>query len=337
MADREPADRPYKIKKRARMSSVAGDPPSHKPVVSFRKKATELARTTGRLLAPSKPLPPGNPAAIPPSSTTEGPPSASRNTPCSRAQAALDPPRPQLFRPEGFSGCVQNFRERRTEDNLQRFHERYGGVIVENARRDLVELTTTHTSTGSSDASKGRQPTQKRRVQRTSGGKRMSKAQAQAEEVMKICRSAKSYIVDMAAFKRREVSTPPELQQPTPAITPSSAQPHSVRPEKTVPSIASQRVSSTRLATTSPVPQLPSTSLGGVPRGLKFTRRQRPAPEPGEIGTETVGRDARKPGLASASRDNGPLAADVSKRRREDAEKEPGCSSPRKKPRLGRS
>ena len=194
---------------------------------------------------------------------------------------------------------------------------------------------------GLPETPKATQPAQKRQVRRTTDGKRISKAQAQAEEVMKICRSAKSYIVDMAAFRRREAPTPPEPQHPAPAIVPPSSWSSSIRPEKTTSGITSQRVSKTQPVVPSPIPQLPSTSLGSVPQGLKFTRKQRPAPEPGEIvepgRIASSERGARGPRPVSASRTDGLRVMDTPKRRREDLGMEPEVSSPRKKPRLDRS
>ena len=335
----KPVEPPHKSGKHATPPQV---PSTCKPTVSFKEKVAELARSTGRLPPPSKPSPSHNPSAIPPFSATKGPPSTLNDSPDPLTQVTstsdLSRPTPRLFTPKGFSGRVQNLRERQTKDNLRRFHERYEGVIVEHPRRDLVGLMSAYTSMGSSDASKSTQPTQRRRVQKPADGKkRMSKAQAQAEEVMKICRSAKSYIVDMAAIKRRGVPTPPEPQHPTLAITSSSGRPASIRSGKTAPAIVGQQVAPL------PIPQLPSTSLGGVPRGLKFTRKRKPAEEPGEVTTEAVGRvasserDFRGPKLASVTRNDGPLAADAPKRRREDLGRDPEVPSPRKKPRFGRS
>ena len=342
---REPTEQPHKVGKQTnppRVSPITEDPPTRKPIVSFKEKATELARSTGRLLAPSKLLPPCNPTAILPFSTTEGS-SALNNPPHLRAQATSDPSRPtsQLFRSKAFSDRIQILREKQTVENLRRFHERYGGIIVDNARRDLVELTVSYT--GSVDPPKGRQPTQRRRVQRTADGKRVSKAQARAEEVMKICRTAKSYIVDAAAIKRREVPTPPEPQCPTPTITPSSTRPHFIRSGKPEPTIASQQVSRTQPTAPSPAPQPSPAPSGSVTQGLKFTRKQKPAQKPGEIATETVGRVTSSERnvcgqrLASASGNNDPLTIGVSKRRLEDLRREPGGSFPQKKPRLYRS
>ena len=339
---------PHKTGKQAsppQVSPTTGDLPARKPVVSFKKKATELARATGKLLAPSKPLPSCNLATIPPLlTTTEDPSPAPSNPPHLRTQAASDSSRStsQLFRSRDFSNRVQNFREKQTEETSRRFSERYGGVIVEHARRDLVGLTAAYTSTGSSERSKGRQPIKKRQVQETASGKRISKARAQAEEVKKICRSTKSYIVDMAAFKRRQVPTPPEPQRPTPTVSLPSTRPLSIRPEEATPATANQQVSKTRPAAPSLAPQPQSTSSGSIPRGLKFTKKPRPAPEPGEV-TETAGRatvserDVRGPRFASTSRYDGPPAMNVSKRRREDAGREVERSSPRKKSRLSRS
>lgn len=311
MVDPQPVERLHKTGKRAdppRVSLAIEDPPTRKPTVSFKAKASELARSAGRLLTASKPHPSRNLAALPPFSTTGGPSYA----PHPRVQATSDlpGPTPQLFTSKGFSHHVQNLREKTAGDTLRRFHERYGGETVGYTGRDLA---------GPIPASKGTQPTQRRQVQRTAGGKRISKAQAQAEEVTKICRSTKSYIVDVAAIKRRQVPT--------------------------APVIASQRVSKTQSQAPLPIPQLPpqllSASLGSVPRGLKFTKKQKPAPEPGEITTETVGnasdRDVREPRLTASSGGNGPLMMGVSKRRRENSGMESEGSSPRKKPRLGRS
>ena len=345
MVERGTVERPRKTGKRAVPSQVSAveDPQTRKPTVSFKAKATELARSTGRLLAPSKPLPPRNPTAISPSLSAGGPRSAPNIPPHPPSQAASTPhsPRPasRLFTPKGFSNHIQNLREKQTEDTLHRFHERYGGIIVEHARRDLTDLML---SMQSPETPKGTRPTQKR--QRTAGGRRVSKAQAQAEEVKEICRSAKSYIVDMAAIKRREVPTIPEPQRPTPGITSSSAWPSFTGSGKTIPVIASREAPKRQPAVPPPVSQNQSTSLGGVPRGLKFARKQEPGLEPGELTRETVGRvtsserDGHKPRFASASRDpNGLVVKDVSKRRREDLGRNLKGSSPRKKPRLGPS
>jgi hypothetical protein len=342
MVERGTAERPLKIGKRAVPSQVSAvkDPQTRKPTVSFKAKATELARSTGRLLAPSKPLPPRHPTAITTSLSAGGPRSAPNNPPHPPSQATSTPdssrPTPRLFTPKGFSNHIQNLREKQTEDTLHRFHKRYGGIIVEHARRDLTDLML---SIQSSETPKGTRPTQKR--QRTTEGRRVSKAQAQAEEVKKICRSAKSYIVDMAAIKRREVPTIPEPQRPTPSITSSSAWPSSTGSGKTVPVIASGETLKRQPAVPSPVSQNPSTSLGSVPRGLKFARKQGPGPEPGELTRETVGRitsskqDGHGPRFASASRDpNGLVVEGMSKRRREDLGRNLEGSSPRKKPRL---
>jgi len=342
VTDREPAERPRKVRKYVdppRAPSPIDDQPTRKPTVSFKKKATELARLTGRLLPPSKPLPPHNTTTIPSFSTTGGPPSTPNNPtrPCTEATSISNSSRPisQLFMSKGFSSHAQTLRERRTEATLRQFNKRYGGIIVEHARRDLTDLMSEFTSAGSLGASKGTKPTQRRQVRRTTDGKWISKAQAQAEEVMRICGSTKSYIVDLAAIKRRE--------DPTPTIAPPSVLPPPVRSEKVAPRIVSHQVSTTRPAGRSPAPQLPSTSPGSVPQGLKFSRKQRPAPESGEIVVETAGRvasserSARGPILASANRDNGPRTMDTSKRRREDSGRESEGSSPWKKPRLGRS
>ena len=153
---------------------------------------------------------------------------------------------------------------------------------------------------------------------------------------MKICRSTKSYIVDMAAAKRREASTIPEPQRPT-----SSSSSSSIRSEKKAPVILNQRVSKTQAPVPLLVPQLSRNSLGSVPRGLKFRKERKPVPESGKVATETVGRlalsdrDTRGPMSVSASRDNGPLTVDGSKRRRAKSERELEGSSPRKRPRLG--
>jgi len=337
----------HKIWKRAnppRVSPAAEDPPTHKPTVSFKEKATELARSTGRLLAPSKPLPPRNLPVLSPSLTTAGPSSVPENPPHRSAQATSDSSdsAPQLFTSRGFSHHVQNLRERQTEDTLRRFHQRYGGVIVEHARRDLTDLMSAFAPAQSLDVSRGPRPAGRRREQpRTEGGKRMSKAQAQAEEVMKICRSAKSYIVDVAAIKRREVPTPQEPRRPAPPNLPPACSP-SVQSEKMAPVVAGQPASRTRPPVSPPVSRPLPASLGSVPRGLKFTRNQQSASEPGEIRGETVGRvassegDVRGSRLASSSRDTRPpLTTDAPKRRREDLGREIEGTS-RKKPRLGR-
>jgi hypothetical protein len=336
-ADQNPAERPHKPVKRAdppRVSSVTEAPPTRKPKVSFQEKAIELARSKGGFLASSKPSVPCDPVGNP----RGGPPSAPNNPPHPRTQAASDSSNP-LSALKGFSHHVQNLRERQTEDSRRRFHGRYGGAIVERAEQDPVDPMPASTSTQPLSASKGKQPTKKCRVQRSVGGKRISKAQAHAEEVAKICRSAKSYIVDMVAIKRREVPIPPTTLPP--ACSPS------IRLEKTVPVATGGRISKTQPQVPSPIPQLPSqllsTSLGSIPRGLKFTRKRKTAPEPGEIIAETAEtvtpphQGVHGPRLASASRDNGPLTVDVSKRKRENPGRGPKGSSPRKKPRLGRS
>ena len=345
MTDREPSEWPRKIGEHANPPRAFNDQPTRKPTVSFKKKATELARSTGRLLAPSKPLPPRKAAVTPSSSTTGGPSSTLKVPPHPRTQFASTSdslgPVPQLFTPKGFSGHVQDLRERRTETTLRQFNDRYGGIIVEHARRDLTDLMSGFTSTGLPETPKATQPAKRRQVRRTTDGERISGAQAQAEEVMKICRSAKSYIVDMAAFRRRELPTAPEPQHPAPTIALPSSWSSSIRPEKTTSEITSQRVSKQPVVS-SPIPQLPSTSLGSVPQGLKFTRKQRPAPEPGEI-VEPGGRiasserGARGSRPVSASRTNGLRVMDAPKRRREDLGREPEVSSPWKKPRLGHS
>ncbi|KAF9652315.1 hypothetical protein BDM02DRAFT_3183707 [Thelephora ganbajun] len=345
MVDRDPTERPHKIRKRAdppRVSLIIEDSPTRKPTVSFKEKAIELARSTGRLLPSSKPLPPRNPTVNPPSSTIAGPSSAPNDTPHPYTQAASNS---QLFTSKGFSHHAQNLRERQTKDNLQRFHERYGGIIVDHARRDLTHLASTFIPPQSPESFKVTQPTRRRQVQKTAGGKRISKAQAQAEEVMKICRSTKSYIVDMAAIKRREASTLPEPQHPTPATAPSSARLSSTRSETMVPAIVSRRTSKPQPAPPLSVPQLPSqllsTSLGYIPQELKFTRKRTPVTEPGEITVETdkrvapPERDICEPGLASTN--NGPLTMDALRRKRKNSGGELEGSSPRKKLRLGRS
>ena len=338
MVDTQPAERLHKTGKRAdppRVSLAIEDPPTRKPTVSFKAKASELARSAGRLLTASKPLPSRNIAALPSLSTTGGPSPTPNNPPhpCTQAISDLPGPTPQLFTPKGFSHHSQKLRAKTAEDTLRRFHERYGGETMGRAGRELV---------GATSASKGTQPTQRRKAQGKAGGKRVSKAQAQAEEVTKICRSTKSYIVDMAAIRRRQASTLPGPQHPTTTTTPPSARPPCIRPEERVPVIAGQRVSKTQPQVPLPVSQLLSASFGSVPRGLKFTRKQKLAPEPGEITLETVGsvsseRDVREPRFAAASGGNGPLTMGVSKRRREMSGRESEGSSPRKKPRLGRS
>ena len=347
--DRKPVERPRKTVKRPdppRVSLVTEGPPTHKPKVSFREKVIELARSKGKHCVSSKPLAPRDPIAHNPSSTTGGPSSAPKHPPHPRIQAASGSSGP-LFTSKGFSHHVRNLRERQTEDARRRFYERYEGPIVGNTRQDIASSKPTSTSMMPLDAPKGAQPTQKRQVQRTAGGKRISKAQAQADEVMKICRSTKSYIVDVAAIKRRGIPTLPEAQHsPPPTILPSVRK-SSIQSEKTAPVIASQRVSKTQpqvrlLAPRFPPHPLP-TSSGATPRGLKFTKKQNPALEHGEVATKTVeavtspDRDTHGPRLASVSRDNGPLMTDVPKRRLENSGRELEGPSPRKKPRLGRS
>ena len=334
VAGHKHAERPHKPVKHTdppRVTSVIEDPPARKPRVSFQEKAIELTRSRRRLLAPSGPLVPRNPIANLPFSTTGGVSSTPNSShPCT--QAASDS-LSSLFTPKGFSHHVQTLRQRQTEDSRRRPHGWYGGVTAEHAGQDLAGSMPTATPTRPLDASKGTQPGQKHQVRRNVGGKRISKAQAQAEDVMKICRSAKSYIVDMAAIKRHEAPALPTLP---------SARPSSIRPEAAVPVAASERTSKARpqvpLSTPRFLPQFLSTSLGSVPQGLKFKRKPKTPPEPGEMTAETAGtgtssyRDIHRPRLASASRDDGLLTVDMSKRRRE-----PEGSSPRKKPRLGRS
>jgi len=337
VVDHKPAERPHKLVKHAdppQVSSVIKEPPTRKPKVSFQEKAVELARSKGRFLAPPKSLAPRNPVANLPFSTTGGSSSAPKNSPHPRTQAASDSSN-SLFMPKSFSHHVQNLRERQTEASKQQLHGQHGEVITEHAGRDLVGPVPASTP----DTSRSAQPAQKRRVQSTASGKRISKAQAHAEEVMKICRSTKSYIVDMAAIKRRDAPILP--------TTSPSAGPSSIRSDKTVPVAASQQISRVQPQAPLPIPQFPSqllsTSLGRIPRGLKFTKRQKTAPEPGEITAETVEivassyRGIHGPRPAPANRDNGPLAVDVSKRRRENSGRESEGSSPRKKPRLSRS
>ena len=337
VVNQKPVERPHKLVKHAdtpRASSVIKEPPTRKPKVSFQEKAVELARSKGRLLVPSKSLVSPNPVANLPFSTTGGSSSAPKNPPHPRTQAASDLPN-SLFMPKSFSHHVQNLRERQTEASKRQSRGQHGGVITEHTGRDLADPVPASTP----DVSRGAQPAQKRHVQRTAGGKRISKAQAHAEEVMKICRSTKSYIVDMAAIKRRDASTLP--------TTSPTARPSSIRSDKTVPVAAGQRISRVQPQASLPIPQLPSqllsTPLGCIPRGLKFTKRQKTAPEPGEITAETVEivgspyQGIQGSRLASANRDNGPPTVDVSKRRRENSGREPEGSSPRKKPRLFRS
>ena len=321
---KKPEEMPHNPIKRAnlpRVSSTIEGPPTRKSTISFKEKAAELARTTGRLFTPSKPLLPPIPTANPPLSLTGRTSSVPRRPPLPRVQAASGSPTSQLFTSKGFSRRVQDFRNRQTEDNLRQFHERYGGIIVEHARRDLTNLMSTNIPIGSSGAPRSTKPNQRRQMQR---GKRITRAQAQAEEVMKICRSTKSYIVDMAAFKSREAPTIPEPQHPTI----SSSLLSSIQPEKMV---LSQEVSKAR----SPAP------LGSIPRGLKFTREQKPVLDSREVATEAVGRvtssdrETRGQIFVSANRDNGSLTVDASKRRREKSERELEGSSPRKRPRLG--
>ena len=331
--DHKPTERLHKPVKRPdppRVSSVIEGLPTCKPKVSFQEKAIELVRSKGRLLTPSKPPASRNPITNLPFSTTGGPSSASSN-PHLRTQVASDSSNP-LFMSKGFSHHVQNLRERQAEDSKRRLRERCGESAIGLAGRDLAGSVPGSTPARPLDTSKGTQLTQRRQVRRTSGGKRISKAQAHAE-VMEICRSAKSYIVDMAAIKRREAATLPE---PNPPSTSSSAHPSSIRSDK--------RVSKAQPQAPLPIPQLPpqllSTSLGSVPRGLKFTRKQKAVPEPGEITMETAEtvtsshRGIHRPGPASASRENGPLKVDVSKRRWGNSERQPEESAPRKRPRL---
>jgi len=349
VVDREAVEQSHKIGKRAnppRVSPAIDGQPTRKPTVSFKKKATELARSTGKPLAPSKPLPPRNPTAIPPSSMTEGPTSTPSNPSHPRTQVtpAPDLPRPaaQLFTPKGFTSHAQSLRERKTEATLQQFHERYGGVIVDHARRDLTNLMSEFASAGPLNTSKGPKPARRRQAQRTTDGKRISKAQAEAEEVMKICRSTKSYIVDLAAIRGREAATLPEPNHPAPTVAPQSVLPPPVRPEKAALGTVGQQVSKTRPEGPSSASHLPPTSLGIVPRELKFSRKQRPVPEPGgPVAEATRGGASSEWGVrgqrpVSAGRDNGPRTMDASKRRREGLGREPEGSSPRKKPRLGR-
>ena len=293
-------------------------PPTHKPKVSFKAKVDKLARSKGRSIAPSKLLPPRS--RINPSSTTVDLPPAPNKPPHQCTQTISDPPRDssKLFTSKSFSHHIQSLRQRQTKEGQQHFHERYGGIIVEHARRDLTELMAEHTSKRSPDASKGAQPTRKCGARRNGGRKRLTKARAEAEEVMKICRSTKSYIVDMATFRRRGPPTLPASQNPPPAIASSPSRSSPVRAVKAMPEVRSQRGS--EIGTTVPElpPQLLSTSLQGVPRGLNFTRKRKLAPEPKEV---------------SGHQD--PLTTGVSKRRQEDSERNTDPPAPRKKPRLG--
>ena len=306
MADRGVVEPPQRLRK-----TNAQTP---KPTVSLKEKASELARSTGRLVAPSKLL-------SPPDS--------------SKASLHLSPSK-------GFSRHAQTLHKRKKEVAQQQFDERYEGIITDHAGDDPRSLIGTHTSTRSSVASKGKPPSRKRQVRRNAEGKRITKAQAQAEEITKICRSAKSYIVDMAAIKRRvEMPTIPEAQHP-PAT--SSARPPTIRTEKVVSVGLSQPVS--KKHPPPPANQSPShhhpASPGNIPQGLRFKRMQKGVGKPGESIAGAFEGITQSKGVPrgqrhhSASSHPSPPIIDVPRKRREDPEVELHGSSPRKKPRFGR-
>ena len=319
------------------VSLVTEDPRTRKPKVSFREKAAELARSKGGLITQPKPLtrrdPTYNPSSVPDSSL-HPPTRAASNSSSS------------LFTSRAFSQHTQILRKRQTDDIAHRFRERYGGVM-EHPRRAHADLAPAPIPTQPLDTSKGDNPTKKRQVGKKAGGKRTTKAQVHAEEVLKICRSTKSYIVDIAAVKQRLASTRPTPQETTPP-TPSSTCSSDNRPGKTAPGVASQGTSKTQPPVRTPLPtphlppRLPPTPLGSIPKGLKFTKKRKLPPEPGEIVMETVGkatlsdRGAPRPRLVSTGRDDGPPMTEASKRRRVGPERVPDGSFSRKKPRFGR-
>ena len=303
---------------------------THKPKVSFKEKAAELTR---RSLAPSKLLPPRNSSINPPFSTGSGTPSVSNKPPHPGTQAISHSSKTtsKLFIPKGFSHHIQNLRKRQTEESKHQLHERYGGITAEHARRDLTSSMAIRASTRSPDASMGTQPTQRYRAQGNASGKRVTKAQAEAEDVVRICRSTKSYIVDVAAINRREPVKLPGPQN----LTPTTASSSPIQTEKRIAAVLSQGGSKIRAPVHPPVPGLPSqflpTSFGGLPQGLKFTKKRKLDPELGEV---TSKQETRGPRLSSSGGQNSLLDMGVTKSKLEDSGREFCPSAPLKKPRL---
>lgn len=294
------------------------NPPTHKPRVSFKEKATELAKYTRGSLVPSKLLPPRDSAIERPSSTA-GSGSSSSNKPPRRCTKGVSSPlkaTSKLFTSKGFSHHVQNLRKRQAEERRQQCRERYSRTTDEDAERDLTGPMTSFISTQPPDASK---PSRKCRARRDTNRKRVTKAQVEVEAVANICRLTKSYVVDVAAVKQRLTQAPQESHHSPPTATSIASPSSSIRTEEMIPAILSRREAPAPLPTPELPSQLLSTSLRGVPQGLKFTRKRKLTPEPGE----------------ASSGHGGPLAKDKLKGRLEDSGRELDPSAPRKKPRLG--
>ena len=324
-------------------SLATEDPPTHKPTISFKEKVTALARSRGGPAIPPRLLPPRDSQVCTPSGPSAvGSASAPNLPPRPQNQPGRDTSRAtsRLFVPKSFSRNIQNLRERQAEESQQRFHERYGGIVVEPAGRDHTSLVVTCVSTRPSDTSKGPRPTKKSQAQKNAGKKRITKARAQEEEVAKICGSTKSYIVDMEAFRRRRAEPAlPKAQHPLPATRAASTGPPSVQTKVPV-ALAQQHPRTPTLvpppASGQPPRPIPA-SLGSIPPGMKFTRKRKPSPEPREA-TEMVGgafrynreNCGRRQPFAIGTR-NGPPKGDIPRRRREDSERELGGPSPRKK------
>ena len=326
-------------------SLATKDPPTHKPTISFKEKVTALVRSRGAPAIRPRLLPPRDSQVRTPSgpSAVEGAP-APNLSPHPQNQAARVSSRAtsQLFVPKSFSRNIQNLRERQAEESQQKFHERYGGIVVEPAGRDHTNLVATCVSTRPSDTSKGPRPTKKSQAQKDAGKKRITKARAQEEEVAKICGSTKSYIVDMEAFRRRRAEPAlPKAQHPLPTTHATSTGSPSVQTKVPVaPALAQQHPRTPTLvpspASGQPPRPIPA-SLGSIPPGIKFTRKRKPTPEPREA-TEMVGgalqynreNYGRRQPFTIGTR-NGPFRGDIPKRRREDSERELGGPSPRKK------
>ena len=303
------------------VSSATDDSRTRKPKASSQGGSVEPARPKGGPITRPKPLakhdPIGNPSSAPNSSLR--PPT----------QAASNSSGP-LFTSRTFPQHAQNLHKRKTEDAAPRFRGQYGGA-VEHPRQAHANLVPAPIPTRPLNSSKGDNPTNKRQVRKNAGGKRITKAQAQAEEVLKICRSTKSYIVDVAAIRRRLAPTLPVPQDPTPLSTCSSDN----RSGKPAPGVASQGTSRTHPPARIPLPtphlpsQIPPTPSGSIPKGLRFTKKRKLPPEPGEIVMETVGkatlsdRDASRPMVTSTGRVCGPLITEASKRRRLNPERIP--------------
>ena len=300
------------------VSSVTEDPRTREPKGLSQGKSAEPARPKEGSITLPRPLPrrdhTGSPSSAPNSSLH--PPTQAASNPSSL-----------LFTSRSFSQHAQNLHKRKTEDTARRFRERYGGV-VEHPRRTDAGSVPAPVPTQPLDPSRGAHPTNKRQVRKNAGGKRITKAQACAEEVLKICRSTKSYIVDMAAIRQRLAPTIPVPQGPTPS-TQSATRSSSDRLGKTIPAVAGQGTSRIQPPVQDPVPiprlpsQVPPTPLGSVPKGLRFTKKRKLPPEPGEIVIErAVGKatlsdlDTPRPRLVSTDRDGGPSTTEMSKRRR---------------------